>query len=85
MKKVVLHIARILMLLLPISGCCNLIRNSNLFRSDVSLSLSFCICVDITHLYFYLMYHFSFYCLHQISILYSVLHYFLFIVDQEVY
>ena len=70
-KKVVLHIAGILMLLLPVLGCCNFIRNSNLFTKNFSASPFFCICVSITHLYFYLMCPFSVYSLHQISILHS--------------
>lgn len=71
-KKVVLHIAGILMLLLPVLGCCNFIRNSNLFTKNFSASPFFCICVAIPHLYFYLMCPFSVHSLHQISISHSI-------------
>ena len=71
-KKVVLHIAGILMLLLPVLGCCNFIGNSNFSQRIFLCHFPFA----STHLCFYLMCPFSVYSLHQISILQSsaVLH-----------
>lgn len=40
-EKVVLHIAGILILPLPVLGCCDFIRNSSLFTKNFSVSLLF--------------------------------------------